>query len=248
MKVLTADDFKLASCQASIFTPDEEVSSLTFLKAVFPSWLKHFDGEPLILPRRARPKDAQPAIREIPTIVLSSSSGAWRCEIADARMNVVWSALRDQENEESISEVIGTTKRFMAEYIDSLRVRVGRMAAVINRYAQHPSPGLLLARHFCQTRWGEAPLNRPESFELHAHKRFNLGAKYVVNSWVRSRTAVIGENQEPIVSVEQDLNTLSEEASSRQFSTDDVSEFLSLAAAEFDSILALYYPREGVHA
>jgi hypothetical protein len=120
------------------------------------------------------------------------------------------------------------------------------MAAVVTRYMPHSKPGLFLARHFCQERWADAPLNRPENFELHAHKTFVLGNRFRVNSWVRNKTGVAGSpgGQNPVIVVEQDLNTLLDEVGTNSFSAGDVARFFAAAQSEFELILSLYYPRE----
>ena len=104
---------------------------------------------------------------------------------------------------------------------------------------------MLLAKHFCKDRWYKAPLNRPENFELHAHKRFTLASDFAVNSWARSKTGKLsGDGEEKtVVLFEQDLNTLAEEAPKRDFGEVEIKKFFGAAATELDSILDLYYPR-----
>ncbi len=116
--------------------------------------------------------------------------------------------------------------------------------ALATRFSPHETPGLFLARHFCQNRWDKAPLNRPENFELHAHKRFTLANGFTVNSWARSKTGrVSGDGDEKLVVLfEQDLNTIGEEAPERDFSEAEVKKFFGASATELDSILRLYYP------
>jgi hypothetical protein len=108
---------------------------------------------------------------------------------------------------------------------------------------------MFLARHFCRDRWLTAPLNRPESFELHAHKRYTPPTlpHFVINSWIRAKTGHLGQEPEriPIVLVEQDLNTIPEEASSRDFSASDITDFLRTVPPELESILLLYFPLGG---
>lgn len=118
------------------------------------------------------------------------------------------------------------------------------MAGVLNRHAQHPSPGEFLVGHFCQERWLSGPLNQTENFELHAHKTFVLAGKFSVNSWVRSKTGkvTVGQAVHPIVLVEQDLNTFTEEAGTRDFTKEEIEGFFSAIVPEFDKTLRLYYP------
>ena len=155
--------------------------------------------------------------------------------------------MNDAAADPDITHFFDGVPRLFEQYIDAFQVRVGRLAGILNRFAKNDSPGLYLARHFCKERWDTAPFNRPESFELHAHKRFALGNQIQVNSWVRSKSGKLASSEkqdQSIVLVEQDINTLAEEAPSRAFSLDEIRAFFRLAASEFDAILTLYYPLE----
>jgi hypothetical protein len=238
LKPVTANDFAIAQMQASLFTPDEEVSSAKLLKELTPRWQSRFDGDPFVLPVSTG------VPREVPRLVLHQKNGEWRCEISSERINVFWLKARaDLTFPESFAR---EAVPLLTEYVEFQRARVGRMAAVVTRYTPYPQPGLFLARHFCQERWADAPLNRPENFELHAHKTFVLGNKFRVNSWVRNKTGMSGSpsGQSPVIVVEQDLNTLLEELATNSFSATDVARFFAAAQSEFEVILNLYYPRE----
>ncbi len=240
MKTLCASDFRLASCQATLFTPSEEVSAARIVRDLLPKWSNQFDGEPTIIPT----VEGMPA--EAPRIILFSKSREWCCEIASARINLFWRKVSKRSVLPSLSSFYGDAVRLLTEYIDVARPRVGRLAAVLNLFAAHDSPGVFLAGHFCKERWQPAPLNRPESFELHTHKKFPLGGIFTVNSWVRSKTGTITEDNQnqPIVLVLQDLNTLAEEIGSRSYSQEQFQNFFELGAEEFGNILSLYYPEE----
>ncbi len=138
----------------------------------------------------------------------------------------------------------GKAVEILLQYAAQLSPRIARLAALATRFSVHEKPGLCLARHFCKDRWDKAPLNRPENFELHAHKRFTLASNFRVNSWARSKTGKLsGDGDEKlIVLFEQDLNTLAEEAPTKDFSEAEVKKFFGAAANELDSILGLYYP------
>jgi hypothetical protein len=115
-----------------------------------------------------------------------------------------------------------------------------RVAVVVTRYAPHESPGLSLARHFCQDRWHKAPLNRPESFELHAHKSYDLKG-FTVNSWFRAKSGVMTEKTvtTKVVLAEQDVNTVPRDTA---MTDDEVSAFFAICPPELDHILQLYFP------
>ncbi|HKW09664.1 MAG TPA: hypothetical protein VJO33_04745 [Gemmatimonadaceae bacterium] len=232
---ITVANFQLATALLTLFTPDEEISAAKIVTGLLPKWEKFFDGEPVVLPQAA----GWP--REVPRLVLRNKEGTWRCEVSSARMNIVWDS-SNTEQTQTAADVVKTATPYFNEYCDFVRCRTGRLAAVINRYCVVPSPGLFLARHFCQPRWLKAPLNRPESFELHAHKRYAFPTGDDVNSWVRNKTALLTVDSKPIVLVEQDLNTLAENVATKAFSSAEVERFFLTAVSEFDNILALYYP------
>jgi len=241
--MVKSSDFALTSCQATLFTPDEEISASKLMSGLLPRWLGRFDGDPTMLPVPA----GVPVPRDMPRVILQAASGAWRCEIASARINLSWRKTKRETQILPVAEFFKDATKLLNEYRDFLECRVGRLAAVLNRYVIQPSPGRFLAEHFCQDRWLRAPLNRPEGFELHAHKSFKLGGRFQVNSWVRNKTGKLTEDDErrPIILVEQDINTLVEEVSTSAFSTDEMAAFFAAVTVEFDHILNLYYPTEG---
>jgi hypothetical protein len=237
---LSAKNFSLALCQASLFTPDEEISTAKITKSLLPKWLERFDADPMLLPY----EHGMP--RELPRIILKSKTDAWRCDIASLRINLIWQQPRIAVPAPTLEGFYFEAVKFLTEYASLLECRVGRIAAIIHRYACHDNPGRLLASHFCRDRWLDKPLNRPENFELHSHKKFSLRGQFEVNSWIRNKTGSLSQREErsPIVLVEQDLNTLSEEADKRSFGEQEIRNFFAFAAAEFETILKIYYPKE----
>ena len=240
MQALTAASFQHSSCQATVFTPDGDLSVNKVMKDLYPSLAVLFDGEPTVLP--PIPEGAPP---EIPRIILQSCSDEWRCELSPARANVFWRRAKSTTTGLCISDFFQQASDLLVRYSREVNARVGRLAGLVTRFAEHQTPALFLARHFCQERWDRAPLNRPENFELHAHKRFPLAGEFQVNSWARSKTGMLKAEdvQKPVVLFEQDLNTLADEAPAKDFSEAEVKKFFGAAATELDSILRLYYPR-----
>ena len=239
MEELTASSFELALCQATIFTPDGDLAVSKVMKELYPSLATLFDGEPTILP--PVPEGA-PA--EIPRIILESISHEWRCELSPARVNVYWRRAKSTAACLGLGDFFAEAARILLQYAALLSPRIARLAALATRFSPHEKPGLFVARHFCKDRWDKAPLNRPENFELHAHKRFTLTSGFAVNSWARSKTGKLsGDGEEKlIVLFEQDLNTLADEAPAKSFSEVEIKRFYGAVATELDSILELYYP------
>lgn len=237
MDSIRGSDFALAACQASLFTPDEEISAMKLIKGLLSRWIERFNEEPIVIPHEGLP-------REVPRVILRSTGEVWRCEIASARINIFWKKNSPDTPAPSLAQFYGDASELLSEYRSFLGARVGRMAAVVTRYARHSDPGLFLASHFCNDRWLSAPFNRPESFELHAHKRFTFSERFMVNSWVRNKTGQLsfGDETVPIVLIEQDLNTLNEEITTRDFSSAEMKDFFTAVPAELDTILGLYFP------
>lgn len=239
MQQLTSDSFQLGSCQATIATPDGGVVVSKVMKDLYPSLAGHFDGEPIIMPEMP-----QGAPLEIPRIIIDSVSHEWRFEFSPVRVSVCWRRLQSSDASFALDDLFGTATKILLQYAAQLSPRIARLAALATRFAAHENPGLFLARHFCKDRWDEAPLNRPENFELHAHKEFTMASDFKVNSWARSKTGRLSEEEDgkPVVLFEQDLNTLAEEMPTRDFTDEEVQKFYGAAATELDSILKLYYP------
>ncbi len=239
MEELTANSFELASCQATVFTPDGDLAVSKVMKELYPSLAMLFDGEPTILP-----PVPEGAPLEIPRIILESTSHEWRCEFSPARTNVYWRRTKSTRACVALGDFFKQAAEILLQYSAQLSPRIARLAALVTRFVPHEEPGLFLARHFCKDRWDRAPLNRPENFELHAHKRFTLTGGFTVNSWARSKTGKLSGDRDDklIVLFEQDLNTLAEEGSNREYDEGEIKKFFLAAASELDSILGLYYP------
>lgn len=237
MNILKYSDFEIAACQAIIFTPEEELSTGRIIRDLYPKWAELFDDDPVILP----PGPGFPP--EVPRIILKNKDDYWRLEIASGRSNFFWRK-REGQQDIHLEEFYQKSCQLFCEYQVLTGCRIGRLAAVLTRFAEHDSPGLFLARHFCQDRWEQTPMNRPENFELHAHKRFSLEHEFSVNSWARSKTGrlTIQDAATAIVLFEQDINTLSEEAKTKSFKAKEIKRFFGFVVPEFDSILRLYYP------
>lgn len=231
-----AGDFSVASCQATLFTPDYELSPARFVTRFLAEWAARFDAEPTVIPL----PDEVP--KEIPKIILESKDRQWRCEVASARVNLFW---RRQAVGVQIGlpEFYQTALPLLLQYRDFSSCPIRRLAAVVNRFVVDDEPARYLARHFCQERWLAAPFNRPENFELHSHKRFQLIEGITANSWVRNKTGRLRDTNSPIVLVEQDLNTLAEETD-RNFGETEIRRFFERASTEFDTILSLYFPAD----
>jgi len=229
-------DFRLSSIQFTIFTPGLLFIPSKILGFVLTKWGELFDAAPVSMPLPSESPS------EIPRIILQSSDGRSKLELAPSRANMFW--LRQADTDEIKAEdFLGLATNLLWEYTATVNGKVGRIAVVLNRYVKHENPGEFLAQHFCKDKWQTAPFNRPESFEIHAHKRYVLNNQFNINSWVRCKTGLIKlPDQQKIILVEQDINTFPEEMETREFSNGQIKEFCKIGLNELNSVLSLYFP------
>lgn len=235
-------DFTIFSCQAVLFTPEEELSAQKLMKSILHKWVDLFNDEPVIVPTG---KDDIALPRDLPKIQLKNVDSAWRCNIAPARIDILWQKTKKDLKEIKIDEFFQKAFGYLEEYRYETKARIGRMAGVIKRYKKEKDPGKFLAKHFCKENYLVEPFNRPENFEIHAHKRYRIAKDFLVNSWVRNKSAKISfENEQfTVITVDQDINTLNEDINEKKFSKLKIKKFFDIIPDEFDAILNLYYPR-----
>lgn len=227
MRALAAQDLGLATCQASVYTPDDELEVARLLRGLVPACLERFNTEPQVVSHPASPH---------PRVLLRSATGMWRCEIAADRTDFYWIRPEALAPAPTLEEFYQVAAGVLAHYAEVSHGRISRLAAVVKRIAGHTAPALFAVDHFMRPELAGTALEGTESFELYAHKRHVLG-RFVVNAAMRCRATGDG-----IVDLEQDLNTLAEQAGSRRFTLEDIAEFFGHAAREHERVLALYFP------
>ncbi len=228
---LSSTDFSLQSIQASAFVSGGDLSPSSILRQVLQEWGDVYDGEPLSLPL---PPDVP---GEIPAVVLSSKDKTLSLQVARERLNLFWHQQAGAQAD--LAEIYAGFAERMAWIFKKNGASPGRLAALVTRLAAIPQPGRLLAEKFCRDEWLRGPLNRPEGFELHAHKVFSLLPNLRVNSWIRIKTA--GQPYQNVL-VEQDMNTLAEEREQRRFDKSEMASMFERAADELNKIVDLYFP------
>lgn len=233
------EQFEPLSYLASIFTRTGDLVPFRTLSKFYQKYAEDLDADPMILPL---PPEAPP---EIPRMIFSSLAGCWRLEIALNRVNYQWQRQSRDTTPITIADFFRKATTLFAEYRASAEPDIVRIAGVVSRAAPKENAGLYLATHFCQPRWIDAPLNRPESFELHAHKRFRIGEQFEVNSWARAKTGSLAEERTPVIIFEQDLNTVIEGSDAKTYDQQELEKFYAAASAEYDEILRLYFPPTG---
>lgn len=232
---VTTSQFVTISVQAVAFVSDRSVTSGKVMAAVLKRFADRYDGDPQALPL---PPEA-PA--EIPRVILQSAEPQFRFEASPDRLTSRW--VCPDGCDVSVTDVVGLCSQVILHCLDELHPQVGRLALVVTRAAPVDDPAQTLIQSFCSQDAQLEPLNRSATFEIHNHKRYTPpGLTYMVNSWVRCRTGMIGDDKSPAIVVEQDINTLAEESSTHQFDSIGSNSFYDAIANEADGILMKYFP------
>lgn len=233
--MLTAKDFDLVECQVTLFTPALQFLPNKVLVALLEEWGEVFNGDPIVIP-------ASPNLPPgVPRLTLMSKDSRYRIQASAARVDL----FRVKDGELCLPEHLDWTLGVLFRYLGVTNGGVNRVAAVLKRAAALEDPAKLLAGHFCKEKWLHGPLNRPQEFELHAHKVFKLPNSVAINSWFRCKTVTLVDPPEQRAAlVEQDFNTLAQEAEGREFSEAEIREFFASAPPEFDKVLSMYFPEE----
>ncbi len=225
--------------RASVFISVLPMSVVNVIRNLPEDWFELFDTEPIT----TQIPDIAP--KEIPRLVLNNSSGELSFSLSINRINYEWKSKDVSVQPPLPEEFFKDATNRLIEFAKFSELQVNRLAVNYNRFHRHINPGLYMAQHFCLPKWWEEqPMNRPEHFELSSHKRYTLYGDLIVNSWVRNKTGRIFATDEPIIIVEQDINTLGEDIENNVFDNDDIKKFIDRTVPELNNIHELYYPTE----
>jgi hypothetical protein len=216
---------------------------MKILKAFPGEHEEKFDDAPFILPDAD--KISQQIPPEVPRVTFKSKLGKWTFQVARSRADV-FLAVAPQDDILYTSMLYEECAPVLNTFITAFNVDISRLGAVCERYSLHENPGLAIATFFCKEYWTEqdGALNRPQGFELHAHKVYGIPEGFDINSWVRCRAGqVSGSVNGPAILIEQDINTLAQETE-RKYSIDECSVFFRAVSEEMDKIMKLYFPNE----
>lgn len=232
-------DFRIEAVQAAMFTPEH--AAFAPAKAtgiILEGFQNRFDGEMQALPLLP---DVPP---EIPRVALASSDGRWRLSMAPARIDSFWNN-SSGESSAKLGDVVRECVQIHEAYAEATKVRVHRLALVINRVLAVEDSPQVLVKQFCNEASQREPFNRSESFEIHNHKVYSPKHErvdYQINSWVRCRTGERTAGSQSLIWIEQDLNTLTSDAATRRFAPSQILAFHAMAVLEADEILGKYFP------
>jgi len=240
---LRAGDFRLTAVRLVAFTPNlVDFNPSALLAAVLAKYAKRFDGNVQALPL---PEDAPP---DFPRVQLASSNGVWGFAASLSRITSSWNLQEEQGGETAgLAHVVTCCREPIDHHMRENDVRVGRLGLVITRVCRVETPAQTLIDRFCrhdvkEPNSPDAPLRNSSNFEIHNHKQYESPTGLTVNSWVRCRTGVIRKHASPIVTVEQDINTLAEEIDEQTFSIEETAAFYDMSVSEAETILRKYFP------
>jgi len=236
--MITTHDFSsVVAVQTAVFTPGGMPPWPRFIASVLSSHAHRYGGDITSLPL----PEHIPA--EVPRVVLQSTDGAHRLEAARSRMNAHWQAA--DGGVVDIAAIARECSEVQVALARHHHLRVGRLALIVTRVCRVEQPAQTLIERFCSPQAQREPFNRSATFEIHNHKQYTprqADSRWVLNSWVRCKTATLLMDRQPAVLVEQDLNTLAEELEASCFTPDQTLQFFELAAREVEEIFALYFP------
>lgn len=234
--MLNHRSFRIATLRAVAFITDSKLEAKTVLRRLPEKWMERFNGEYLLIP----PFDDAPP--ELPILLLRSHAKDDQCAFSSISVD-----FRHSPRNPDLTQSDDLLKTFYSDACDYLLelpivldCELTRVGAVVTRYARLDQPGLTLAKHFCKAEMLHSPLNRPESFELHAHKLYSAMGRSV-NSWVRVKTGKVNSNEDAVL-VEQDINTPS--VGRQGLTMDAAREFFQIVPSEMEEILSKYFKSE----
>jgi hypothetical protein len=236
-----SSDFKSLSFLLSVFTRETSLRVGKLLPFLLTRCGDILNGEPVTYPTITKGPVT------LPLLSLSDVGKNKRLQVSPGRVDLFLEDKREIAVD-VMESWFAWSIDFFLDYLRETTANVNRVACVVTRVAPDATPALTLARHLCQDRWLKGPLNRPENFELHAHKTFPLQGLFEINSWFRCKTALLGETPQSgrvvpnAIMVEQDFNSLADQEAS--VSTESIKTFFEVAPSEFYKVLEKYFPDE----
>ncbi len=186
---------------------------------------------------------------ELPRLLIESEDSRKRVQAGPSRVDVfVQRSVVDEDLD--IAGSLAWSTGVLRAYIEHARVRVFRLACVLTRRAVAENPAGAAAGHFCQP-FFVAPsgaIDGADDFDIRFRKRFELNAGLMVNNWLRCSAgpSLHPTLKEPdalkAMSIEQDINTITEYSAARSFELVVVEEFFALVPTQFDNTLRHVFP------
>lgn len=231
--------FTLSSVQTAMFTPDHSAfAGSRVVATIMRQFGERFSGDMQALPL---PPGAPP---EIPRVVLKSSDGSQMVNAGPARFDYVWNRI-GPDAWLTLRQALDQCVEVLEYYVRETKVRVGRLALVLQRTCPNEDPARTLIRRFCTEESQQEPFNRSVTFEIRNHKDYtpvHEGVDYQINSWVRCKCGLVEPEKAPTIVVMQDLNTMAADLEQREFDAHMIRVFFSMVCDEAEAIIKKYFP------
>jgi hypothetical protein len=241
--MVRATDFKISAVHVVVVTPVGGFNTAALLGSVLGRFASRYDGIPQVLPL---PDEVPP---EINRVTLTSKDSNWGLFAGPKQIVSAWKVSSEiAESPDRIVEIASQCSEVVSEYIRKHSIRAGRLGFVVHRVCAHQSPQQVLIDRFCNIESRDesseaAPFRRSTDFQIHNCKQYAIetfGHGLKINSWVRCKVVMLPPREGLLI--EQDINTLAEEADERQFGAEEVDEFARMAATESNEIVNRYFP------
>lgn len=232
---IAANSFEMYAVMGSAFISGAELQPADLVSRILSAWATQYDGpvHSWTLPQQA------PA--DFPSVILQNRDSTARLEVSRVRVNVHTTGAVA-----TTKAALGTIAQQLAWFSELDEVKITRLGAVAHSFAKCEHAALTLARHFCRPELLQDTLKRPEALEVHAHKAYTPPNSERINSWFRCRTGSItvtaGAESAEAILIEQDLNMVAGKES--PMNRLQIEAFFETCAAEFPSIVKVYFPTE----
>lgn len=219
----------LASVQITAWTSGAQIDTRAALLQTLVEMGNVYNGSPLSLPLG---DDVPP---EIPQMILISSDQRLRIEVALTRVNLVWQRQSDQTID--LEQTVGSFRERLYALAERQHLRLGRLAIVLtwDTSEREQNPASTVADWFCRDEWANGPFADPANFELHVRNVVDVLPTVRANLWHR----VLGQRAESgvpgKVTLTQDINTLAEDVTGRNFEAAEATTFFTAALTRLEN-------------
>ena len=219
------------------------ISVVDILTNFLPKHNKRFNAVPFIYTEADRQREQFSP--EAPFVIFKSADNNWVFPIATSRADIgrIKTSEHDVLDSHDLSQQCTS---ILNDFIESTGMAVWRLGLICERIIYQQTPAAFLSHLFCKETWTQPqrPLGNLNNFEVHFHEVLDLQG-VTINSWTRFKTGILpsGEETKPVVVVEQDINTLSDDKS-REYHREKLSDFLDGALKIMDHSFISFFPDE----
>ncbi len=233
-------DFELVSGQAVAMFERPITSGMAarLFKGIPLDWEETFDSEPEFV---AFGGDLPPEI-PLPVFRLKNNAETLSLAVTKQRIEFIFGS-KPPDSAIDLKAKMAEAGSLISAVIEMLPppAKVNRFAAVIERVSRIEFTAKMLAAKFCNSAAIEGPYKRPQTFELHAHKVFDVSfdrLEVKLNSWVRQKSTQRIDDGSNVVVIEQDMNTVIPHS---PYSSEDALCFFSNIPQELEKCFKTYY-------